>query len=81
MRQTLKITFKILHNLKNNKILQYNNDEHNITEGPSDVQGRSVVFQFRYAHEGVVKQWPIEGASLLGGLGAYSLRFIFIFYF
>ena len=27
-------------------------------------QGRSVVFQFRYAREGVVKQAPIEGASL-----------------
>ena len=27
-------------------------------------QGRSVVFQFRYAPEGVVKQAPIEGASL-----------------
>ena len=26
-------------------------------------QGRSVVFQFRYAQEGVVKQAPIEGAS------------------
>ena len=26
-------------------------------------QGRSVVFQFRYAQEGVVKQAPIEGAG------------------
>ena len=36
-------------------------------------QGRSVVFPFRYAQEGVVKQAPKAQASR-GGSGAYSPR-------